>query len=204
MHKKVQVARRSTVLTWLALAAELEARAILHTSGKMNLEVVGTCEASRTRACWAGIVYHQTTAAASPARFGGRGYAPFAALPSPVAGRAVPRDRARLRASAMARWARALAFKTERDGSALGSVNRRECGLGMDVAAALRSCAALAKEAVKEAAKIKSRLFRCLVLGLLPRLVLGLLRRLVFGLLLGCTRRCRWRSGVGESLACPV
>ena len=50
MHKKVQVARRSTVLTWLALAAELEARAILHTSGKMNLEVVGTCEASRTRA----------------------------------------------------------------------------------------------------------------------------------------------------------
>src|SRR5580704_3329085 len=200
MHKKVQVARRSTVLTWLALAAELEARAILHTSGKMNLEVVGTCEASRTRACWAGIVYHQTTAAASPARFGGRGYAPFAALPSPVAGRAVPRDRARLRASAMARWARALAFKTERDGSALGSVNRRECGLGMDVAAALRSCAALAKEATKipakEATKIKSRLFR--------RLVLGLLRRLVLGLLLGCTRRCRWRSGVGESLACPV
>jgi hypothetical protein len=50
MHKKVQVARRSTVLTWLALAAELEARAILHTSRNTNLEGVGTCEASRTRA----------------------------------------------------------------------------------------------------------------------------------------------------------
>jgi len=60
------------------------------------------------------------------------------------------------------------------------------------------------KEAAKEAAKIKSRLFRRLALGLLRRLVLGLLRRLVLGLLLGCTRRCRWRSGVGELLACPV